>query len=219
VDAERLDEERVPRFSSGTRIVHWTIAAAFVLALLSGLALFEPAFYWLSALFGGGPFMRILHPYIGAALGILFFAYAGGIWRENLLLASDYEWLRQSRAILFKKVELPVEGKYNAGQKVLFWILGALILGLLATGVLIWRPWFAHAFSGETRRIAVIVHALCGFAMFVAIGIHVYAAYWTRGSIFGMVRGWVPARWARFHHPEWYRRVRAEGAPGGKSSR
>jgi len=49
--------------------------------------------------------------------------------------------------------------------------------------------------------------------MFVGIGIHVYAAIWTRGSIDAMVRGTVTRAWARFHHPAWLREV------GGKDGR
>src|SRR5215471_18270014 len=157
-NGEREHEERVPRFSAGTRIVHWTIALWFVLALLSGFALFEPAFYWLSAIFGGGSWMRILHPYLGSLLALLFFVYASGIWRDNLLFKSDYEWLRRAPQIMNRTAELPVEGKYNAGQKLLFWLSGAVIVLLLLTGVPLWRPWFAPIFPAQLRRVFVILH-------------------------------------------------------------
>jgi formate dehydrogenase subunit gamma len=70
-----------------------------------------------------------------------------------------------------------------------------------------WQPWFAPMFSPDLRRIAGILHAISAFVMFVGIGIHVYAAYWTRGSIRAMVRGTVSQAWARFHHPAWYREI------------
>ena len=43
--------------------------ASFVLLALSGLALFHPALFWLTNLFGGGPWTRILHPFIGVLHG------------------------------------------------------------------------------------------------------------------------------------------------------
>jgi formate dehydrogenase subunit gamma len=203
------DDDRVPRYSAVERINHWSIAALFLLLMASGLALFEPAFYWLSFLFGGGTMMRVLHPYLGAALALLFGYYAADIWRENFLLPGDREWLKRSLSIMTRKIEVPVDGKYNAGQKVLFWFMVVAITGLLVTGVLIWRPWFAPLFPAPVRRVANLAHAGFGLLMFVGIGIHIYAAYWTRGSIRGMTRGYVSRRWARFHHPGWLREVDA----------
>jgi formate dehydrogenase subunit gamma len=202
-------KDRVPRYSAAERINHWLVALLYVLLMASGLALFEPAFYWLSHLFGGGGPMRILHPYLGVAMALLFAPYAAKVWRENFLLPSDKVWLKKAPQMMAQKVHVPVEGKYNAGQKVLFWFMLAVIIGLLASGIFIWRPWFAPLFSAPTRRLAVIAHALFGFLMFVFIGIHIYAAFWTKGSIRGMTRGYVPRRWARFHHPGWLRRVDA----------
>jgi len=40
--------------------------------------------------------------------------------------------------------------------------------------------------------------------------VHVYAALWVKGTITAMVEGWVPASWAKYHHPRWYREVRAK---------
>ena len=45
---------RVRRYSGSARINHWIVAISFVLLLLSGLSLFHPSLYWLTALFGGG---------------------------------------------------------------------------------------------------------------------------------------------------------------------
>ena len=82
-----------------------------------------------------------------------------------------------------------------------------IIALLLVTGAVIWQPWFAPYFGAPARRVAGLLHAVCAFVMFVGIGIHWYAAYWTRGSIQAMVRGTVTRRWAKFHHPAWYREM------------
>jgi formate dehydrogenase subunit gamma len=48
------------------------VAILFFMAGLSGLALFHPALFWLSNLFGGGPWTRILHPFMGVLMFVLF---------------------------------------------------------------------------------------------------------------------------------------------------
>jgi formate dehydrogenase subunit gamma len=203
----KAGDDAILRHRFGTRLVHWLIAADWVLLFASGLALFHPGFYWISDLFGGGSFMRVLHPFLGAGLFVLFFGYAGGIWRENLLLASDRKWLKDGVAIVLRKKEVAVEGKYNAGQKVVFWLALLSIAGLLVSGIFIWRPYFADKFGADARRIAIAVHVFCSFLMFAVIGVHVYAAFWTKGANAAMLRGYVSRKWAQLHHPGWYRTV------------
>lgn len=208
------DPNLVLRYSHAARLTHWAVAVTYVLLFFSGLALFHPYFYWLSFLYGGGAFMRVLHPFLGGSLAILFYAYAARIWRDNLFLANDGLWLRRALDVMNKRAEIPVEGKYNAGQKLMFWSMVFCILALLASGLVMWRPYFAPSFSASARRAAAVVHASIAFVMFVGIGVHVYAAYWTKGSIRAMTRGYVTRAWARFHHPGWYEEVAGEPAEG-----
>ena len=49
------------------------------------------------------------------------------------------------------------------------------------------------------------IFSLLLFALILGIMVHVYMAIWVRGSITGMVEGWVTARWAKKHHPRWFR--------------
>jgi formate dehydrogenase subunit gamma len=207
MSAPRSDSDLIDRYGRASRLAHWAVAVAYVLLFASGLALFHPYFYWLSFLYGGGAFMRILHPFLGVGLFVLFFAYAARIWRENLLIDGDREWLQNALAIMMKRADVPVQGKYNAGQKLMFWSMVLVILGLMASGLFIWRPYFADLFTADTRRLANVAHAMYAFIMFVGIGVHVYAAIWTRGSIPAMINGKVTRAWARFHHPGWYRQV------------
>jgi formate dehydrogenase subunit gamma len=82
-----------------------------------------------------------------------------------------------------------------------------IIAVLLITGITMWQPWFANSFPASLRRVTSLLHAVAAFVMFIGIGIHWYAAYWTRGSIRAMVRGTVTQAWARYHHPGWYREI------------
>jgi formate dehydrogenase subunit gamma len=204
----------IARYSTGERLTHWAVAVAYIALFLSGLAMFHPFFYWTSALFGGGPLMRLLHPFVGAAFAVLFYAYALRLVRDNLLVPSDRKWLGGMFRYMNKQgAEVPVEGKYNAGQKLMYWSMIAVIAVLLVTGLLMWRPYFAPGVSLPLRRVASLVHAAMAFVMFVGIGIHVYAAYWTKGSIRAMTRGTVTRAWARFHHPGWYAKLVGKDAP------
>lgn len=195
------------RHPVGERLTHWAIALAFVVLFLSGLAMFHPFFYWLSFLFGSGQFMRAVHPFAGVALVVLFYPYAARVWNDNRWLPADTEWVRHMAAFMAKHYHVAGTAKYNGGQKLMFWSMVPLIALLLASGAVVWQPWFAPHFSAPVRRVAGLFHAFCAFAMFVGIGIHWYAAYWTRGSVRAMVRGTVSRRWAMFHHPAWYREM------------
>jgi formate dehydrogenase subunit gamma len=204
----------IPRYSHGERLTHWAVAVAYVALFLSGLALFHPFFFWTSALFGGPTFMRIIHPFLGVAFAIVFYAYAARIWRENVLVPKDMPWLRGMFRYMNREGEhVPVEGKYNAGQKMMFWSMIGVILVLLVTGLLLWRPYFAPYVSPGIRRFAGLLHAAMAFIMFVGIGVHIYAAYWTKGSIRAMTRGTVSRAWARAHHPGWFDKVTRKDAP------
>ncbi len=201
------DQGLVVRYSHGERLTHWAVAVAYVALFLSGLALFHPFFFWTSALFGGAPFMRIIHPFLGAAFAILFYAYALRLVRENLPMQGDREWLDKMVDYMNKKAEVKAQGKYNAGQKLMYWSMLATIFLLLVSGILMWRPYFAPGVPVDLRRLAGVVHAVMAFVMFVGIGVHIYAAYWTKGSIQAMTRGTVSRAWARFHHPGWYSKI------------
>jgi len=196
------------RYSDRERINHWTVALAFVLAALSGLALFHPALFWLSALFGGGPWTRILHPFIGAVMFAAFAFMGLRFWRHNVLSGVDVQWLKHWRDLLNNREErLPEAGRYNAGQKLLFWVLVAAVATLLVTGVIFWRPWFARYFPIALVRLAALLHSLAATALLIAIIVHVYAAFWVKGSFAAMLRGTVSANFAKKHHAAWYREL------------
>jgi formate dehydrogenase subunit gamma len=90
----------IVRYNASQRTNHWLVALAFVLAALSGLALFHPALFGLSGLFGGGPWTRILHPFIGLFMLVAFAFYGAGMAGENRMQPRDWAWLRQFRDVI-----------------------------------------------------------------------------------------------------------------------
>jgi formate dehydrogenase subunit gamma len=205
----------IQRYTAGQRTNHWIIAISFVLLALSGLALFHPAMFWLTNLFGGGPGTRILHPFVGVFMFLCFAWFAARLWRHNKMDARDREWLKRGRDVVTNREDrLPEVGRYNGGQKLLYYVLIICMIGLLLSGIVIWRQYFSFYFPIGVIRAASVVHAVCGVVMICAIIVHIYAGIWVKGSIGAMVRGTVSWGWAWKHHRAWFREVRKE--PLGK---
>ena len=199
---------RIIRYSAGTRINHWIVAISFVLLALSGLALFHPALFWLTNLFGGGPWTRILHPFIGCVMVAAFYLLCVHFWRDNIMQQRDWVWLRKINDVVGNREEnLPDVGRYNGGQKLLFFTLVVCLIGVLLSGIVIWRAYFAEFFSVGVIRAAALVHAFLAFVLICSIIVHIYAGIWVKGSVRAMTRGWVTPGWAWKHHRAWFREV------------
>ena len=205
----RSKSRDIVRYTAAERVNHWVVAISFVLLALSGLAFFHPSFFFMTNLFGGGPWTRILHPYIGVVMAVGFLVMFLRFWQLNIIKERDVEWLKNVGALVNGEHEkMPPVEKYNGGQKVLFWLLVLCMLGLTITGVAMWRAWWNLPVT--LVRIGSVVHALCAFGLIGLIIAHVYAAIWTKGTIRAMTRGTVTRAWARFHHPLWFRKVTGE---------
>jgi len=203
----------IVRYTPNERWNHWITAGSFILLALSGLALFHPSMFWLTELFGGGQWTRILHPFVGLVMFVSFGVMAIRYWSANMIDQDDINWLLKIGDVLQNKEEgLPPVGKYNAGQKMLFFTIIACMFALLLTGIVIWRRYFSMYFPIELIRIAAVLHALAAFVLISGILVHIYAAIWVKGSIQAMVLGYVPYGWALQHHPKWFREVVREMA-------
>lgn len=194
------------RYSAQVRTTHWLTALAFVAAAFSGLALFHPALFWFSNLFGGGPWTRILHPFIGLFATLFFYLLAAANWDDNRMRPADWQWLRQWRDVVNNREDrLPEVGRYNGGQKLLFLVLVIGMIGLLLSGIVMWRTYFSLYFGIGIIRLASLVHAVSAFAVICAILVHIYAAFWIKGSMDAMAGGTVTPGWAWKHHRAWFR--------------
>lgn len=198
----------VDRYTAGARVNHWITATCLVLLALSGLALFHPSLFFLTGLFGGGQLTRAIHPWIGV---VLFFSFAGlflRFWKANLWKREDGTWLGRLRDVLAGNEEnLPEVGKYNAGQKVVFWSMSILIITLIASGLLIWDQYFSEYSTIPQKRVAMLVHALAAVVIICVWIVHVYAAIWVRGTIGAMTKGQVTGGWAWRHHRKWLKEL------------
>ena len=196
------------RYKDGDRMNHWFIALMFVLAGLSGLAFFHPSLFFFTHLFGGGPWARILHPFLGV---LMFLGFAGmfmRLWKDNVVNDADREWKKHMGDMLRgNKAAMPPVGKYNYGQKMVFWVMVLSLVVLLVTGLMFWRPWFAPYFPINALRAAVLLHSVAAVALVAATIMHVYAAIWVKGTVRAMTRGTVSESWAKTNHALWHREM------------
>jgi formate dehydrogenase subunit gamma len=202
----------VARYTSGARANHWLNAIILILLALSGLSFFHPALYFLSSLFGGGVWARILHPWLGVALIVTFAGLFIRFWRYNIWNKSDTQWLNRIRDVLAARDEnLPEVGRYNAGQKLVFWLMTIAIIALLLSGIALWDVQFGEYFSIGQKRIAAVVHASAAVVIIGVWIVHLYAAIWVKGTVRAMTKGSVTGGWAWKHHRKWLREEVAKG--------
>ena len=181
--------DTIVRYTAPERINHWITAFCFILAAVSGLGFLFPSFNWLMQIMGTPQLARILHPFVGvvmfASFIIMFFRY----WHHNLINRDDIFWAKNIRKIVVNE-EVGDTGRYNFGQKCVFWAAIIFLVLLLVS------------------RFALMLHSFAAVALIVVIMVHIYAALWVKGTITAMVEGWVTSAWAKKHHPRWYREVR-----------
>ena len=198
----------LPRHSLYTRIVHWTSAAFFILALLSGFAIYTPwLFHALTPLFGGGATTRLLHPWFGIGFCLAFSLQILNWSREMAWTADDSRWMGRIREYVSNAETREPEyvGFFNAGQKAYFWTIAASVFLFLITGI---PMWFPETFGRFATAISLVIHDITALVMLVGFIIHIYEGTAAQpGTFQSMTRGTVERRWAWTHHPAWYRRV------------
>jgi len=192
------------------RVVHWSVALTFFVCLFTGLPIWTPYLGFLANLFGGLHVCRLLHPWAGvafAAASVLMFRQ----WVSQMLLTRADRELITPRGMLryfeYRNDDAQV-GKYNGGQKMLFWAAALGALGLLASGLVMWFP---LAFPQPLREASYLLHDVA-FSLFFAMIIgHIYLGTAAEpGTFRSITRGTVTKSWARLHHPLWYREVTGE---------
>ncbi|MGB2717789.1 MAG: formate dehydrogenase subunit gamma [Vicinamibacterales bacterium] len=191
-----------------TRVIHWTVAIFFTLALMSGFALYSPWLYrGLTPLFGGGPMTQMLHPWFSLGF-VVAFALQLLNWLEPMKwTADDRRWMKHIRTYVTNAE--PVEPEYvdffNGGQKVYFWAIVASAVVFLLSGFPLWFP---KTFGRASTSIAYVLHDIAALLMLLGFIVHLYEATAAQpGTFKSMTRGTVDRRWAWTHHPAWYRRA------------
>lgn len=205
----------VKRYNLPDMIMHWTVAAGFVLALLTGYAVF---FEGTSALLVNevGNFIRLLHR-IGGVLfvvaPILYFIFSKkrfGFLRAFKWNKSDFGWLLAAPKHYFVGGDgMPPQEKYNTGQKLFY--LFAVVFGVLLaiSGFILWFNWF----SATTQLVTLFIHDVSAVLLTLFFFVHVYLVIFhpaDRTSFNAMATGYMDREYAKHHHELWYNEVKAQ---------
>lgn len=197
-----------------SRVIHWVVAVTFFLCLFTGMPIWTPLFGWMAPLFGGLSVCRVLHSWAGLA----FFVAAVVMtvdWGAQMSLDRTQKGWWGPRLFHYLRWELEDEnaGKYNEGQKFYFWTVGLGALGVLVSGLVMWFP---GSFPPLVRQLSYIVHDVAFILFAVAVIFHIYLSTSAEpGTFRSMTRGTVTRKWARLHHPRWFREVTGEDTRRG----
>lgn len=186
------------------RFCHWCMVCLFILTALSGLSLFFPSIKLFGLFLGTPQLVRALHPIIGCVVFVLLMFMFIKLAHHNIPNKNDLLWIKNFKHVIMGKEEgIPI-GKYNVGQKFLFWCIMSLIFVLFVTGLIMWRRYVSDYFPIQIVRIAIFLHSFAAICLILlAIG-HAYMALWVKGSIKGMITGYVSRSWAFKNHSSWY---------------
>ena len=209
----------VPRFTGFERTVHWTVAISFSILAISGLVMLfgkhvllpvigHTLFAWLTVT------LKTLHNFVGpvfsVAIIIMFFTFV----RDNWPTVRDAIWIAKGGGLV--SGEHVPSGRFNAGEKVWFWI-GVLVLGMTASfsGLVLDFPNFEQ--SRWVMQTANLVHVIATVLMMsMALG-HIYmGTVGMEGAFNAMKTGYVDEAWAKEHHEYWFDEIRhAPAVTGG----
>ena len=119
--------------------------------------------------------------------------------RLNRWSRGDLRWFRRKTRALGVRL-----GKFNPGQKLNAAFVGAAIVVMLATGSVM--RWF-DLFPESWRTGAEFTHDWFAFFIWISVLGHIMLAFSDRDALLAMIKGWIPARWARSERPRWYEEV------------
>ena len=207
----------VERFGGLDRFAHWLTAISFLVLGFSGLNLtfgkqivlpfVGPEQFTLLTQAG-----KIAHNYVSFAfvLGLVLMFL---LWvKDNFPHPRDIIWIVKGGGIIGNAH--PAAGRFNFGQKLIFWsvILGGA--GLSLSGYALMFPFRFPVIGGlqfgdiAGLQLANVVHGLLGVVLVAIIIAHVYiGTLGMQGAFSAMGSGKVDANWAREHHSVWAKKV------------
>jgi formate dehydrogenase subunit gamma len=200
---------RILRYQFHERLTHWLAAFSYIYCLLTGLAFWSPWLFWLAIAFGGGQISRILHPWSGLIF-VVAVLIMYGMWAGQMhVTETDKAWWKSiDHYIRNEDDKMPPAGRYNAGQKLLFWGFFACGLLLVLSGLVLWFPEYIPWSLRSLRYLAVLVHVSSALLTIGLFMIHVYMSVFAERGAFGsVIRGDVSLDFAKRYHPAWYEEV------------
>ena len=205
----------VLRYRFPERLTHWVAAGSYIYLLATGLAFWTPWLFWVAVVLGGAQISRMLHPWVGLIfVASVFHMYQ--MWSKQMRFEPvDREWWKSLHYYITNQDEkMPPAGRYNAGQKMLFWAFFWAGIALLLSGLVLWftdsLPWSLR----WLRYLAVIVHPVAALVTIGNFMIHIYMGVFAERGAFGsVIRGDVSLAFAKRYHPGWYEEIVGSSEP------
>lgn len=205
----------VLRYAFRERLNHWVAAGSYIYLMLTGLSFWSPWTFWIAGLLGGGQVSRMLHPWVGLIFTMAVF-YMYGLWSRQMKFEPvDKEWWNSLHYYITNQDDkMPPAGRYNAGQKLLFWSFFYCGILLLLSGLVLW---FTEALPWSLRWLryaAVLIHPAAALLTIGNFMIHIYMGVFAERGAFGsVIRGDVSMAFAKRYHPGWYAEIVGESEP------
>jgi len=199
----------IVRFNGFERFVHWLTATTFIILGITGLnitfgrAIILP---WMGAeaFSAWSEWAKYAHNYLSFAFTIgvvlMFLMWIG----RNFPTAADLEWLKRGGGMFSKKGgDHPPAWKFNAGQKLLYWLVSLGGAAMIVSGYVLMFPFYGSLNIGSMET-AEVFHGIVG-VLFVAMIIgHIYiGTVGMEGAFEAMGEGTVDVNWAKEHHSLW----------------
>jgi formate dehydrogenase subunit gamma len=203
------------RFNAFERFVHWMTASCFIVLALSGLNITFGR-ELLTPLFGPEMFAtwsqwaKYAHNYLSFpfTLGVVLMFLMWIAW--NFPSGVDFKWLRDGGGIVGNKH--PPARRFNAGQKVIYWIV---VLGggaAAVTGYLLMFPFYYYTTDVGSMQWAQMIHGIVGVVFIAIMLAHIYiGTIGMQGAFEAMGKGEVDVNWAQQHHSLWLEKEAQKG--------
>ena len=206
----------VMRFNAFERFVHWMTATCFIVLAISGLnitfgksillPLFGPGAFttWSQALKYAHNFLSF--PFTLGVIVILLMWIAG-----NIPNRTDVEWIKRRGGIVGS--DHPPAYRFNAGQKMIYWIVVLGGAAVAISGYILMFPFYGQM-TIQGMQLAQIVHAIVGVLFVAAMLAHIYiGTIGMEGAFEAMGTGEVDVNWAKQHHALWLEQEQAKTGP------
>jgi formate dehydrogenase subunit gamma len=206
---------RIVRFNGFERFVHWMTASCFIILALSGLnitfgKLLLPPLIGEPAFATYAQYAKYAHNYLSFPFTLGVFCILLMWVAGNIPNKVDVEWVKEGGGLIGNKH--PPAYRFNAGQKMIYWIVvigGTLVA---ASGYLLMFPFYATGIDGQ--QLAQVVHGVIALLFVTAMLGHIYiGTIGMEGAFEAMGEGTVDVNWAKQHHALWLEQEAARTGP------
>ncbi|MDD5711974.1 MAG: formate dehydrogenase subunit gamma [Smithellaceae bacterium] len=207
-----MKKEMIQATSAYERFIHWLLALSCLLLCLTGVGMMYHSLNVIGVVMGGLQGIKSVHNVTGVIFLVALLLAIQMWWKEAgiFVFPEDWEWTKAAGGYLWHVDKVPEVGKYNPGQKMFFLTVALCGLGMVATGLAMWFPFY---FPMEIVRWMYPLHVL-GFAViFAFFFVHLYlGTIGSPGSLPAMLNGWVTRAWLRTQHPKWLKEMEETGS-------